>query len=41
MFSKVIDNFKLVDPFPVFWWLGIGYIAQYFWPKTLLNSDNM
>jgi len=41
MFSKVVNNFKLIDPLPAFWWLGIGYIAQFFWPKTLLNSDNM
>ncbi len=41
MFSKAVNNFKLINPLPAFWRLGIGYIAQYFWPETLLNSDNM
>lgn len=41
LIKNVFDNFKMVSPFPAFWWFGIGYIAQKIYPATKLNTDNM
>lgn len=41
MLLAVTNNYKMINPLPTIWWLIIGYIAQYFYPETLLNYDNM
>ena len=39
--KKLYENFKMVSPLPVFWWLIIGLIAQLVYPTTKINSDNI
>lgn len=31
----------MISPLPIFWWLVVGLVAQYFYPLTKLNSDNV
>ncbi|MBZ5754684.1 hypothetical protein K9B43_03455 [Pseudomonas sp. S5(2021)] len=37
---KIYSNYKMISPFPAFWWLAIGFVAQLIYPLTKLNIDN-
>ncbi|MCP1339270.1 hypothetical protein NJR55_06645 [Idiomarina sp. M1R2S28] len=41
MVKAIFNNFEMISPLPMLWWLSIGLIAQWIHPSTLLNSDNV